>query len=83
MVSYNLFFRGIGILILKTRWVSLYCILAQMEMESPEVESLVFTAQKERPKKLLFGLGKTSFLPRTCNVQLDKAPEKNFILFFD
>jgi len=42
-------------------------ILAQIATESPEAKSLVFPAKKERPKKLLSGLGKTSFLPRTCS----------------
>ncbi len=82
MVSYDLFFRGIGILILKTRWVALYLALAQIETKSPEAESLVFPAQKERPKSRTFGtflgMEKQAFYrvpkSRDYNVELDKAP---------
>jgi hypothetical protein len=34
---------------------------------SPELKKLIFPAEKERPKKLLSGLGKIAFLMRTTS----------------
>ena len=45
-----------------------------MEMKSPELEKVVFPVLKSAQRKLFLGHGKTLYQVRTCNVQLEIAP---------